>query len=345
MRATTCARSSQSPIEFSSQFAQILRQSLGRQSESTAEAIGLPGLVLECGGGEGGEDQDGADGAPPAGASADDRTGSFVWGAGASLAALLWRDLRAELEGRTVLELGAGTAVVSIAAAAAGARLVVATDAPSRLAAARRNVELNRRPGGPLWREGEGLQGCLRVAALDWAEGATGVARVVEEHLPAGGGSGGGGGGGGEGGGGEIGEGGGGTFDWILGADLTYAAAAMAPLARTVRAAMGEGAAVAAADGSGDVTGRWVVGPSPPPPPSSPASRPTVLLAHRPRSRQVDAAMHAAFAGEGLELRADEQMTARLASLQCGGGEMEGDGDGEPMVLFRVVVAAAAAAG
>jgi predicted nicotinamide N-methyase len=355
------ANSGNCPIQFSDQFAQILQQSLARQYESTAACIGVPGLVLaptptsstdedDDGGNDGSapKEQQGSGGTSAAESSVDDGTGGFVWGAGASLAALLWRHRREELRGRSVLELGAGTAVVSIVAAAAGARLVVATDLPSRLMAVERNVELNQRPGGALCAPEEASEegaaeraaagagagqaeaaaaapppavpspGVVRVAALDWAEGAQGVERVVNEHLGGGTGS---------------------SFDWVLGADLTYAAAAMVPLARTVRAAITAGAgtraagaagAGAAAGGGGTGAGRQEDGASA----QSPQTETTVLLAHRPRSPLVDAAMRSAFAAEGLGLEEDREGTARLCD--CGGGEMEGEGDGEPMVLFRV---------
>jgi len=280
------------PIQFSPAFRQLLQQSLARQSRSTAERIGIPGLVLE-------ETID------PAGHDDDDGTGAFVWGAGARLARLLHRDpaLRAQLRGRRVLELGCGTAVVSIAAvAAAGARLAVATDLPSRLAAARRNIAANGAAAGGRLLQQEGA--AVRAAALDWGEGAEGVARLVDEF--------------------------GGPFDWVLGADLTYEPGAMAPLARTMAAALRRrrgGGGGAAAAGSASV-------------------RPQALLMHRPRSREVDAAMAIAFEAEGLALVEATQhqeeedegpLTGRRSAAAAAAAAGEAEEEDEPLILYRVV--------
>lgn len=274
-------------IQFSPAFAQLLQQSLARQSRSTAERIGIPGLVLldeavETGGG-----------------GDDDGTGAFLWGAGAALASMLYRDMREQLRGSRVLELGCGgTAVVSIAAAAAGATKVVATDLPSRLSAAARNVGANSE-----------LAAAVRVAALDWAEGKEGVVRLVDKE--------------------EEDEEGTFAFDWVLGADLTYEKAAMRPLARTVAAALRLGAGGGGGGGGGT----------------------TCLLAHRPRSREVDAAMAEAFEAEGLAMVVEEEQggAARLtltgpADAPDGGSEGGSGGDDEePLILYRVVVVASGA--
>jgi SAM-dependent methyltransferase len=215
----------------------------------------------------------------------DDGTGAFIWGAGAALASYLYRSdvLRDQLRNSHVLELGCGTAVVSIAAAAAGAKRVLATDLPSRLQAAKRNVAANDALVGT---------GVVRVAALDWNEGEDGVRRVVAED--------------------EDEDG----FDLVFGADLTYEPAALGPLARTVAAAVRLGGG--RRRGGGDAR-----------------SPPTVLLAHRPRSREVDALMMQAFAAEGLALVEDG---AELTGLDGDGGD-KGGGDGEPLILYRVVLA------
>lgn len=273
-------------IQFSADFARLLQESLARQSRTTAERIGVPGLVLDAAPGDGTSSSDN-----------DDGTGAFVWGAGAALASALYGGpLRSEVSGCRVLELGCGgSAVVAIAAAAAGAKRVVATDLPSRLAAAERSVALNRAAGGALAVAGVEVEeaGVVLVRPLDWAEGEAGVRRAVAED--------------------------GGGLDVVLGADLTYSEdpAALAALARVVRAAL----AVA-------VESAATTSPTPPP---------VCLLAHRPRSRAVDAAMARAFEGEGLALRRDEPGTAALLAAAAGGGDEDDEGGGgEPLVLFRI---------
>jgi len=68
---------------------------------------------------------------------------SFVWPGGVALARHLL-DNPALVAGRTVLDLGAGSGLVGIAAARAGAATVTAADTdPAALAAARRNAALN----------------------------------------------------------------------------------------------------------------------------------------------------------------------------------------------------------
>lgn len=68
---------------------------------------------------------------------------SFVWPGGVALARHLL-DHPALVAGRTVLDLGAGSGLVAIAAARAGAAAVTAVDTdPAALAAVRRNAALN----------------------------------------------------------------------------------------------------------------------------------------------------------------------------------------------------------
>jgi predicted nicotinamide N-methyase len=69
---------------------------------------------------------------------------AFCWGSGLALARHLL-DRPEQVHGRTVVDLGSGSGVAGIAAALAGARLVVAcdTDADARLATAE-NAALNR---------------------------------------------------------------------------------------------------------------------------------------------------------------------------------------------------------
>ena len=105
---------------------------------------------------------------PDAAGAADDatkaeaRTGCAVWDGAVALAAFL--DARPEsVRGRGVVELGAGTALVSVAAALVGASPVVVTDLQAVLdAAAAPNVLANApavasKGGGP-----------MHLAALDW---------------------------------------------------------------------------------------------------------------------------------------------------------------------------------
>ena len=71
---------------------------------------------------------------------------AFCWGSGQALARFLL-DHPAEVQGRHVVDLGAGSGVVAIAAAKAGARSVLAVDTdPDALRAVRINAALNRVP-------------------------------------------------------------------------------------------------------------------------------------------------------------------------------------------------------
>lgn len=68
---------------------------------------------------------------------------AFCWGSGAVLARWLLDHPQA-VHGRTVLDFGAGSGVVAVAAARAGARRAIACDIdPQSLAAARANARLN----------------------------------------------------------------------------------------------------------------------------------------------------------------------------------------------------------
>ena len=68
---------------------------------------------------------------------------AFCWGSGAVLARWLL-DHPGSVRGRTVLDFGAGSGVVAVAAALAGARRAIACDLdPRSLAAARANARLN----------------------------------------------------------------------------------------------------------------------------------------------------------------------------------------------------------
>lgn len=69
---------------------------------------------------------------------------AFCWGSGAVLARWLL-DHPEAVRGKTVLDFGAGSGVVAVAAALAGARRAIACDIdPQSLAAARANARLNR---------------------------------------------------------------------------------------------------------------------------------------------------------------------------------------------------------
>ncbi|UWP83311.1 50S ribosomal protein L11 methyltransferase [Dactylosporangium fulvum] len=71
---------------------------------------------------------------------------SFAWPGGVALARFLL-DHPAHVAGRSVADLGAGSGLVAIAAARAGAALVTAVDTdPAALAAVRRNAALNGVP-------------------------------------------------------------------------------------------------------------------------------------------------------------------------------------------------------
>lgn len=288
--------STTSGIQFSPAFAQMLQQSLARQSQSTAERIGIPGLILDESSYE------------TQGLSHDDKTGFLVWGAGAALASLLWRGAvmrddsgEAVVRGARVLELGCGTAVASIAAAAAGAQRCVATDLPSRLGAAERNVAANSEPGGPLGGGDSVVR--VRVAALDWAEGEAGVARLLADEE----------------------EG----FDLVLAADATYERNALAPLARTAAALLRRG-------GRRRRRGGGVEAPPPPPPKVLLVHRPrsrevdavmTEAFKAEGLALTEDAALAAAHAAA--------HAAARSSATEDG----DGNGD-EPLEFYRVVVAA-----
>ncbi|CAD7967061.1 unnamed protein product [Amoebophrya sp. A120] len=70
------------------------------------------------------------------------RTNAVVWDAGLVLAHFLMRS-RSLVEGKNVLELGAGTGIVGLVAGFVGARKVCLTDLPDAIALLRRNVERN----------------------------------------------------------------------------------------------------------------------------------------------------------------------------------------------------------
>lgn len=117
---------------------------------------------------------------PPAHASAG-RFAARTWPAARVLAGALWAERAVLLSGKSVLELGAGTGLVGIAAALGGARRVTLTDLPHAptLAALEANCARNGLAlcgaggaGGVLaGGAGGSARGCpVRVLGLDWAE-------------------------------------------------------------------------------------------------------------------------------------------------------------------------------
>ncbi|KAI3430652.1 hypothetical protein D9Q98_005244 [Chlorella vulgaris] len=143
--------------------------------------------------------------------------------------------------GMRVLELGAGgTGIVGLAAACLGAA-VTATDLPEVLPQLQASVAAN---GGMLAAAG----GSIAVAALDWRQPDL---AILQPDQP---------------------------FDYLLGADLVYSAAAVGPLAATVAALNNA---------------------------RSSSSRPLkILICHKHRHQDVDAALLAALAAAGVRLRA-----------------------------------------
>lgn len=94
--ATACASL---PPQFSAAFLQQLNSALQRQSQVIGERIGMPELQLEQ------EYSTSERAARPL----DGGTGRLLWAAGVKLAAYLCNELRGDLRGARVLELGCGT--------------------------------------------------------------------------------------------------------------------------------------------------------------------------------------------------------------------------------------------
>jgi predicted nicotinamide N-methyase len=137
-----------------------------------------------------------------------------------------------------VLELGAGgTGIVGLAAACLGAA-VTATDLPEVLPQLQASVAAN---GGMLAAAG----GSIAVAALDWRQPDL---AILQPDQP---------------------------FDYLLGADLVYSAAAVGPLVAAIKNARRSS--------------------------SSPLK---ILICHKHRHQDVDAALLAALAAAGVPLRA-----------------------------------------
>lgn len=105
----------------------------------------------------------------------DDTTGLGIWGA--SLVAARWtasRAMRPKLEGKVVLELGAGCGAPGLAAAVHGrARSVVLTDAnPRTVENLARNVDLNRKAVAAARGVAEDSVD-VRARAIDWEDAST----------------------------------------------------------------------------------------------------------------------------------------------------------------------------
>ena len=135
--------------------------------------------------------------------------GGEVWPAATALCAWL-ANHTAAVQGTRVLELGAGTGVCGIYAAALGASRVLLTDggSASLLGLCERNVAAN----APLFVPGARVD----VAPLRWGpQSAVLAAESADSGEDGGGGEGGGGGGGG-------GSEGGGAWSWVLASDCSY---------------------------------------------------------------------------------------------------------------------------
>ena len=114
-----------------------------------------------------------------------DQTGLRVWGASLVLGRWVASEMRAEVEGNVVCELGAGCGVVGLAAAQSGAQRVLFTDLhPPTLDNLRHNVQANR----------AAAPGCgLEVCELDWSTKAppapvrvvVGADLIYDEETPA----------------------------------------------------------------------------------------------------------------------------------------------------------------
>ena len=124
-----------------------------------------------------------------------DSTGSRIWDAGRVLAELLSE--ADDVAGKRVLELGSGTGVGGLSAAAAGADHVVLTDGvPAALPLLEANVRVNE------------LVSSVDVCMLRWGD-SDDIERVVEAHGP---------------------------FDLIVGSDLLYAPEQFDDLLETLEA-------------------------------------------------------------------------------------------------------------
>jgi hypothetical protein len=97
-------------------------------------------------------------------ANSDEGTGLITWDGATALARHLETHARKSIKNRNVLELGAGTGLSGLAAAALGASHVLLTDLPYSLS----NLERNVARCEAEWGLERGK--CISVAALDWCQ-------------------------------------------------------------------------------------------------------------------------------------------------------------------------------
>lgn len=166
-------------VQFNDQFMAVLQQSLEREEQRIADKIGLPGLHLH----EAVEEE------------AVEGTGTLIWAAGVRLSQHLVRNRATELKGARVLDLGTGTGIVGIAAAALGAHVML-TDTRDILPQVYENVQQNAELI-------EASGGSATVAELDWNEPDD---EVLDQD-----------------------------YDWVFGSDVTYNEEALLPLAKILR--------------------------------------------------------------------------------------------------------------
>jgi hypothetical protein len=102
----------------------------------------------------------------------DGDTGVSTWDGARKLAAHL-ADNRALVEGRSVLELGAGTGVSGLAAALCGAREVLLTDLDYSLPQLRANTEATLYSSNGGGSGSCGIRGAVNVQLLDWSDATT----------------------------------------------------------------------------------------------------------------------------------------------------------------------------
>lgn len=217
---------------------------------------------------------------------------------------------RSLLAGARVLELGSGMGVVGLAAACLGAQ-VLATDLPAVLRLLRSNLALNsgmvRAAGGSVaavtldW-EAEGAVQQLRgIEPAEWAASMGSSTSGDPASSPAAGAA--------------AGPDPACRWDWVLGADLVYTEAAVAPLVRTLAELVGSGSVASPARSSGTAgsvatddaqagAGQAGARDKQADRPALPPQQAKLLLAHKHRHEAVDAALLEGLRREGVPLRA-----------------------------------------
>eukprot|EP00878_Enallax_costatus_P007740 GHUV01008102.1.p1 GENE.GHUV01008102.1~~GHUV01008102.1.p1 ORF type:complete len:282 (+),score=64.82 GHUV01008102.1:251-1096(+) len=166
-------------VHFNDQFMAVLQQSLEREEQRIADKIGLPGLYLHEA-----VEEEGVEG-----------TGTLIWTAGVRLSQHLVKNRANELKGARVLDLGTGTGIVGIAAAALGAHVML-TDTRDILPQVYENVQHNAQLI-------ESSGGSATVAELDWNDPDD---EVLDQD-----------------------------YDWVFGSDVTYTEETLQPLAKLLR--------------------------------------------------------------------------------------------------------------